>query len=84
MTDDQFDVPARLASLLLSWAALSSEARLAQAGRVIEAEIRGIGEAAAFFGGWTAMEELDRAVTEAGAPNNYLGSMWDGIGIWVS
>lgn len=47
LKDDQFDVAARLAVLLTSWGGMSQDARQAMAGRVIEAEIRGIGEAAA-------------------------------------
>lgn len=83
LTDDQFDLPARLAQLLDIWASLTPEARAADAGQRVEAEIRGIGQAAAYFGGWEAMKGLDEAAATTGAPTVHLGRMWHGIGVWV-
>jgi len=81
---DRFDVVARLAELLRAWNTMPSEERRSEAGRVTLAEVRGIGEAAAYFGGFDAMQALDRHVSRTGAPNHHLNGMWDLIGGWVA
>jgi hypothetical protein len=81
---DHFDVVARLAELLHQWDAMPSEQRRSEAGRVALAEVRGIGETAAYFGGFDAMQALDRETSRTGAPHHHLNAMWDLIGGWVA
>jgi hypothetical protein len=81
---DHFEAPARLAQLLGAWHAMTRAAREAEAGRLLVAEVRGIGQGVAFSGGWPAMQKIDKAVAAIGAPNHHLYELWDGIGAWVS
>lgn len=84
MNIDRFDAPGRLAELLQAWHAMSPADKAGEAGRAVLAEIRGMGQAAAYFGGWEAMQQLDTAVSLVGGPTDLLNELWDGIGAWVA
>lgn len=84
MDEDRSDAPARLAELLKAWDAMTRADRESHEGRVLIAEVRGFGQAAAYFAGWEGMQNLDRAVAQAGGPNGHLNELWDGIGVWCA
>lgn len=81
---DRFDAPAHLCVLLKAWGGMSRDERRSSEGQAIAAEVRGIGKAAAYFGGWAGMQRLDHAVAAAGGLNSHLNDLWDGIGAWCA
>ena len=46
-------------------------------------ECRTIGETAAFFGGYEAMLELNKAIIKAGGDSVSLNWLWEGICGWI-
>ncbi len=78
------NAPARLAMLLTDWDKMSQDEKTSDAGRIVAAEIRGIGQGVSYLGGYDGMHRLETETARVGAPTSYLNRMWDGIGDWVA